>query len=138
MCQVASNGLERQLAQPNEEEEIHRYFTYTEAIAQNPTMWFFPHLADDKGHEKLLNEIKGVESANYKLRCLVWVNFPLAYTQASFILNSPLAPLEYLNFCKKHYLGGVVGLRDLIRVFADWQPIHSASVRVAVPCHMEQ
>ena len=33
MCQVASNGLERQLAQRNEEEEIHRYFTNTEAIA---------------------------------------------------------------------------------------------------------
>ena len=39
------------------------------------------HLADDKGHEKLLNEIKCVESNNYKLRCLVWVNFPMAYTQ---------------------------------------------------------
>ena len=32
MCQVASNGLERQLAKRNEEEEIHRYFTYTEAM----------------------------------------------------------------------------------------------------------
>jgi len=36
---------------------------------------------DDKGHEKLLNEVRGVESANYKLRCLVWVNFPMIYTQ---------------------------------------------------------
>ena len=62
----------------------------------------------------------------------------MAYTQASLILNSPLAPFEYLNFCKKHYSGGVVGLHDLSRVFADWQPIHSASVRVAVPRHMEQ
>ena len=38
-------------------------------------------IADDKGHEKLLNEVRGVESANYKLRCLVWVNFPMIYTQ---------------------------------------------------------
>ena len=61
---------------------------------------FFFHLADDKGHEKLLNEIKGVESANYKLRCLVWVNFPMAYTQASLILNSPLAHLNILIFVR--------------------------------------
>ena len=40
-------------------------------------------LADDKGHEKLLNEIKKVENTNYNLRTLVWVNFPMAYTQAN-------------------------------------------------------
>ena len=41
------------------------------------------YLVDDKGHEKLLNEIKKVESTNYNLRTLVWVNFPMAYTQAN-------------------------------------------------------
>ena len=49
-------------------------------------------IADDKGHEKLLNEIKQVESANYKLKCLVWVNFPMAYTQAS--LNRRSSPIS--------------------------------------------
>ena len=60
------------------------------------------HLADDKGHEKLLNEIKQVESANYRLRCLVWVNFPMAYTQASLLLNSHLDLFEYLIFVSKN------------------------------------
>ena len=45
-------------------------------------------LADDKGHEKLLNEIKKVENTNYNLRTLVWVNFPMAYTQANFKKHS--------------------------------------------------
>ena len=43
-------------------------------------------IADDKGHEKLLNEVRGIESANYKLRCLVWVNFPMIYTQVCYLV----------------------------------------------------
>jgi len=45
---------------------------------------------DDKGHEKLLFEIKNVESTNYKLRCLVWVNFPMAYTQVVVLVYMTL------------------------------------------------
>ena len=51
------------------------------------------YLADDKGHEKLLNEIKKVESTNYNLRTLVWVNFPMAYTQANSKNTSSLSTL---------------------------------------------
>ena len=42
------------------------------------------YVADDKGHEKLLNEIRKLENTNYNLRTLVWVNFPMAYTQVSY------------------------------------------------------
>ena len=79
--QVGSNGLVCQLAQPVEEKEIYRYCTFVlSRYCKNPTELLFL-IADDKGHEKLLNEVRGVESANYKLKCLVWVNFPMAYTQ---------------------------------------------------------
>ena len=50
-------------------------------------------LADDKGHEKLLNEIKKVENTNYNLRTLVWVNFPMAYTQANSKKHSSISVL---------------------------------------------
>ena len=44
----------------------------------------FHQISDDKGHEKLLMEIKRIESANYKLKCLVWINFPIIYTQVYY------------------------------------------------------
>ena len=37
--------------------------------------------SDERGHEKILMEIKNVDSFNYNLKCLVWVNVPIAYTQ---------------------------------------------------------
>ena len=44
-------------------------------------------MADDKGHEKLTYEIKGIGTTNYKLKSLVWVNFPLVYTQTVLMVS---------------------------------------------------
>ena len=44
-------------------------------------------MADDKGHEKLTFEIKGIGTTNYKLKSLVWVNFPLVYTQTVLMVS---------------------------------------------------
>ena len=58
--------------------------------------------SDKNGHANLLNEVKGIQSANYKLRSLVWVNFPLAYTQLVLIVSWTLYALlllgsQYIN-----------------------------------------
>ena len=82
--QVGSNGLVCQLAESVEEKEIYRYCTLSLFCLLKSYRFLFL-IADDKGHEKLLNEVRGVESANYKLRCLVWVNFPMIYTQVWYL-----------------------------------------------------
>ena len=51
----------------------------------------------EKGHEKLLFEIKGLDSTNYKLRSLVWVNFPLAYTQVVILVSWTLYFLIFVS-----------------------------------------
>ena len=55
------------------------------------------HSADEKGHEKLVSEIKEVYSTNYKLKSLVWVNFPLAYTQTVLLVTWTLYALLLIS-----------------------------------------
>ena len=75
--------------------------------------------SDKNGHANLLNEVKGIQSANYKLRSLVWVNFPLAYTQLVLIVSWTLYALlllgsQYINPKCKYPLEtiGFFGLRN--------------------------
>ena len=92
-------------------------------------------------------EIKKIESANYKLKCLVWVNFPMIYTQVFcnkcmyFELelfqtrSGPEMAKEFVYHFVTNFPGCFAGLLYLNWLFGDRQPIHSASVRRLLQRH---
>ncbi len=43
--------------------------------------------ADLRAYCHLLDEMKRIDLKNYTLKCLVWVNFPMAYTQTVFLMS---------------------------------------------------